>query len=78
MLKVGDLVVIKDYESIKNAEYQCVGFNQYEMEEFCEKVAQIISAGGAEGCSYYKLSVDQNNKNGHTGGYTCKKIGLQK
>lgn len=71
MLKVGDLVVIKDYESIRNAEYQCAGFNQYEMEEFCEKEAQIIDADKNDGGhAYYKLSVDQNNRNNYIGGYT--------
>lgn len=71
MLKVGDLVVIKDYESIKNAEYHGVGFNQYEMEEFCGKEAQIICANKSMGSqSYYKLSVDQNNRNDYRGGYT--------
>lgn len=71
MLEVGDLVVIKDYESIRNAEYQCVEFNQEEMKEFCEKEAQIIYADkNSKGYSYYKLSVDQNNKNDYRGGYT--------
>lgn len=71
MLKVGDLVIIKDYKSIRNTEYQCAGFNPEEMKEFCEKEAQIIYANkNSEGYSYYKLSVDQNNKNGHSGGYT--------
>lgn len=71
MLKVGDLVVIKDYESIKNAEYKGVGFNTEEMKEFCEKEAQIIYADKNHGgYSYYKLSVDQNNQNDYRGGYT--------
>lgn len=71
MLKAGDLGVIKDYESIKNAEYQGVGFNTEEMKEFCEKEAQIIYADkDYVGCSYYKLSVDQNNQNDYRGGYT--------
>ena len=71
MLKVGDLVVIKDYESIRNAEYQCAGFNTEEMKEFCEKEAQIIDANKNDGSHvYYKLSVDQNNRNNYIGGYT--------
>ena len=71
MLKVGDLVVIKDYESIKNAEYKGVSFNTEEMKEFCEKEAQIIYVDkNYEGYSYYKLSVDQNNQNDYRGGYT--------
>lgn len=70
MLKVGDLVVIKDYKSIRDAEYQCVGFNQSEMEEFCENVTQIIKVNqNYDDNYYYRLSIDQHNKHYNRGGY---------